>query len=77
MTGATGYKVKRSTTAGGPYTTIASNVTGTSYEDDNVMNGTTYYYVVTAVGANGEALIPTKLRPLRRHPVDRSFCGLP
>lgn len=55
VTGATGYNVKRSTTAGGPYTTIASNVTGTSYEDTNVVNGTTYYYVVTAIGANGES----------------------
>lgn len=55
VSGATGYNVKRSTTAGGPYTTIASNVTGTSYEDDNVVNGTTYYYVVTVIGANGES----------------------
>lgn len=54
--GATGYNVKRSTTAGGPYTTIASNVVGTSYEDTNVVNGTTYYYVVTAIGVNGESI---------------------
>jgi len=55
VTGATGYNVKRSTTMGGPYTTIASSVAGTSYEDDNVVNGTTYYYVVTAIGAGGES----------------------
>lgn len=53
--GATGYNVKRSTTAGGPYTTIASNVTGTSYVDTSVTNGTTYYYVVTALNADGES----------------------
>lgn len=53
--GATGYNLKRATIAGGPYTTIASNVTGTSYVDTDVINGTTYYYVVTAVTAEGES----------------------
>lgn len=53
--GATSYNVKRSTTAGGTYTTIASNVTDTSYIDTSVTNGTTYYYVVTAVNADGES----------------------
>lgn len=55
VTGATGYNVKRSTTAGGPYTTIASNVSGTSYVDSGLTNGTIYYYVVTAITANGES----------------------
>jgi hypothetical protein len=56
VTGATGYIVKRSTTVGGPYLTIATNVTGTSYIDNTVTNGTTYYYVVTAVdGSSNES----------------------
>jgi hypothetical protein len=52
--GATSYNVKRAATNGGPYTTVASPV-GTSYTDTNVTNGTTYYYVVTAVNASGES----------------------
>ncbi|EJL29928.1 discoidin domain-containing protein [Brevibacillus sp. BC25] len=55
VTGATGYILKRSTTPGGPYTTIASNVTGTTYTDTDVTNGTTYYYVVTAINDDGES----------------------
>ena len=52
---ATSYNVKRSTTSGGPYTTIAGNVTGTSYTDTTVTGGTTYYYVVSAVNPQGES----------------------
>ncbi|NQX61832.1 fibronectin type III domain-containing protein [Paenibacillus qinlingensis] len=55
VTGATSYNVKRATTAGGPYTTIATSVTGATYTDNSVTNGTTYYYVVTAVNAGGES----------------------
>jgi Fibronectin type III domain len=53
-TGATSYNVKRAATNGGPYTTVASPA-GTTYTDTPVTNGTTYYYVVTAVNANGES----------------------
>jgi endoglucanase len=52
--GATSYNVKRSTTSGGPYTTIAG-VAGTSFSNTNLTNGTTYFYVVSAVNANGES----------------------
>ena len=51
--GATSYKVKRATTSGGPYTTLAT-VTNPSYVDTAVTSGTTYYYVVSAVNATGE-----------------------
>jgi len=52
--GATSYNVKRATTAGGPYATVASP-TSNSYSDTHVTNGTLYYYVVSAVDAGGES----------------------
>ncbi len=52
--GALNYNVLRSTTNGGPYTLIASGVTSASYTDTTVANGTTYYYVVSAVDAYGD-----------------------
>ncbi len=52
---ASGYKVKRSTNSGGGYTVIATNVTGVSYTDTGLANGTTYYYVVSANNASGES----------------------
>ncbi|MFB7815593.1 hypothetical protein ACFC0X_15595 [Paenibacillus chitinolyticus] len=53
-TGAESYNVRRSASPGGPYALIA-NVKGTAYADESVVNGTTYYYVVTSVNAAGES----------------------
>lgn len=47
------YTVKRSDTAGGPYAPIAEGVGRSAYSDNAVTNGTTYYYVVTAVDTSG------------------------
>jgi fibronectin type 3 domain-containing protein len=53
-TATTGCNVKRSTTNGGPYAIIANNVPGTGYLDHAVTNGTTYYYVVSALNGQGD-----------------------
>jgi cellulose 1,4-beta-cellobiosidase len=42
-------------TSGGPYTTIASGVAATSYQDGGLTNGVTYFYVVSAVNSAGES----------------------
>ena len=52
--GATSYYVKRSTVSGGPYTTVASPA-GTSYADTGLVNGTMYYYVISALNSVGES----------------------
>jgi regulation of enolase protein 1 (concanavalin A-like superfamily) len=52
--GAESYNVKRSTTKGGPYRTIA-NVKGTSHVDAAASRGETYYYVVSAANSAGES----------------------
>ena len=54
-TGATSYHVKRSTTSGGPFNSTLASPTGTNYTDAAVINGTAYYYVVSAVNATGES----------------------
>jgi fibronectin type 3 domain-containing protein len=51
---ATGYKIKRATTDGGPYTQLATSTTA-SYSDTSSTNGTTYYYVVSATNVVGES----------------------
>jgi endoglucanase len=52
--GAATYSVKRSATSGGPYTTLATGLTGTAFVDGTAVQGTKYYYVVTAVSSGGQ-----------------------
>jgi hypothetical protein len=52
--GAASYRVKRSTTSGGPYTQVAAP-TANSYVDVSLTNDTTYYYVVSALNSFGES----------------------
>jgi fibronectin type 3 domain-containing protein len=53
--GATSYSVRRATTSGGPYATIALGVGATSFVNSGLVNGTTYYYVVRAVNGDGQS----------------------
>jgi fibronectin type 3 domain-containing protein len=66
--GVSGYNVYRSLVTGGSYTKLnPSLVKATSYTDQNVTAGNTYFYVFTSVGTNNaesgysaqvEAIVP-------------------
>jgi hypothetical protein len=50
-----GYNIYRSGTSGGPYGKLNTSLnSGTSYTDNTVANGSTYYYVTTAVNSNSQ-----------------------
>lgn len=53
--GAAGYNVKRSNTTGGPYTVVGANIPTNYGNDTGLTNGTTYYYVVSALNDAGES----------------------
>jgi enterochelin esterase-like enzyme/regulation of enolase protein 1 (concanavalin A-like superfamily) len=54
-TNATAYNVKRATVSGGPYTTIAANVTAANYQDNALPGGAfLYYYVISAIVGGGQ-----------------------
>ena len=53
--GATGYNVKRAAVNGGPYTTIGTTAS-TSFTDLTAVNGTLYYYVVSATASPAESV---------------------
>ncbi|HVM61328.1 MAG TPA: hypothetical protein VMV72_10725 [Verrucomicrobiae bacterium] len=53
--GSTSYAVKRSTTTGGPYTTIATGITTTNYTDSTVVQNGYYFYVVSGSNSCGES----------------------
>ncbi len=69
VTGATSYTVSRATTSGGPYT-VVSRQPGTTYANNGLAGGSTYYYVVTATTSIGtsvnstEATATTLARPV-------------
>ncbi|HYE97585.1 MAG TPA: fibronectin type III domain-containing protein, partial [Planctomycetota bacterium] len=59
--GATSYVIKRATSASGPFTTVATGVTGTSYTSAGLTNGTTYYYQIQGVDNNGNLSAPSHI----------------
>jgi fibronectin type 3 domain-containing protein len=53
---AASYNLYRGTAPGGENSTpVATGITGTGFTDNGLTNGTTYFYQVTAVNANGES----------------------
>ncbi len=52
---ATQYLVKRGNSSNGPFISLATNLTGPSYIDSKLANGSTYFYVVAAANAFGES----------------------
>lgn len=52
---ATSYKVTRATSGQGPFSTVASGLSSTSYTDRGLVSGTTYFYSVVAVNSAGES----------------------
>jgi hypothetical protein len=70
------YVIKRSTAAGGPYTSINSHAS-TSYADTSVSNGTTYYYVISAVNSNGEGANSNEAAATPRAPILTSLVVTP
>jgi fibronectin type 3 domain-containing protein len=82
--GVTQFNIKRSQTSGGPYTVIgqvnqntSSGSLGNSYTDTTVVNGQTYYYVVTAVNFNGESPNSNEVQetPFVRQAISIDFQG--
>jgi fibronectin type 3 domain-containing protein len=54
VSGAASYNVYRGATSGGPYSQITSGISPSTYTDDNVTAGATYYYVVADVNNSGQ-----------------------
>jgi alpha-L-rhamnosidase len=72
VAGATGYNVKRATNSGGNYTTVAT-VAGDSYADTGLINGTNYYYVVSAVSSAGESANSSAVSAMPVYPSNFGF----
>lgn len=68
--GATGYNVKRSPSANGPYTNIATNLTALNFTDIGLSNGLACFFVVSAVNDAGESpdSTPVTARPVSLTP---------
>jgi hypothetical protein len=52
--GASSYNLKTATNSGGPYT-VLTNITATAFTNTGLLNGTPYFYVVSALNIAGES----------------------
>jgi hypothetical protein len=71
----TSYNVYRGTASGGE-TLVKTGVTGTTYTDTGLTDGTTYYYEVTAVNAVGEGTVSNEAFTLPAASVPAAPTGL-
>ena len=71
-TGATSYHLKRSTVSGGPYPQISAPAS-TSFTDTGLANGTTYFYVVSALNTAGESANSAQVSATPANPVSASI----
>jgi formylglycine-generating enzyme required for sulfatase activity len=62
VSGATSYNVYRSKTLGQQGSEIGARQPSASYTDTGLMNGTTYYYEVTAANASGESIATSQVK---------------
>jgi beta-glucosidase len=75
VSGATSYNVKRSVVSGGPYTLLSSGLTSTNCTDSVVTNGTTYYYVVSAVNNGCESTNSIQVSATPNQPIVPALYG--
>jgi fibronectin type 3 domain-containing protein len=68
LTGAASYTVSNAASIGGPYTQLVTGWTSTSYTDTTAVNGTTSYYIVSAVDANGGGTTSQNSQPVAATP---------
>ena len=59
-----GYNLRRGTISGGPYIILTNGLSGASYVDSGLVNGTTYYYVLTATNSVGESAFSAELKAI-------------
>jgi hypothetical protein len=81
--GSLSYRVYRAAASGGPYTQIASGLTGTTYTDSGLQPETKYYYVVrgfnTVEGGNSNeafAVVPAIPPHVSSKAPDHPICGI-
>ena len=73
----TGYRVYRSTSSGTESFLVAPVGTGTTFDDNTVVNGTTYWYQVSAVNSAGEGLRSAEKSATPQAPLNTYFPLVP
>ena len=68
--GATSYELLRSTSGGGPYTSVATGLTVPTFTDTGLTAGTSYYYVVRAVYPEVISPDSAEVRTVPSAPID-------